>query len=226
MDGSVFVFDPVTRAIAQVSSLSVFILFSAYTIAYLVLQARYSLPAWTTAAAFSEGRRQPWFKLLTFCQVMAFATPLCFVVFVAALDAAAVPRFQAVTRIALAAAVGFAVLSSVHYFVQFVLAAHAPDGDRADALEQLYQLNPKAMIAAVNILGWTLFFALACLFLAPLVRGSVAADVTGWLLALNGVVCLLGMIGYLWRVRLLNLLYFNGMGLAVLAFSLTAFLVL
>ena len=31
------------------------------------------------------------------------------------------------------------------------------------------------------------------------------------------------MAGYLWRIRLLNVLFFNGMGLAVLGFSTVGF---
>jgi hypothetical protein len=86
----------------------------------------------------------------------------------------------------------------------------------------LFQLNPAAVFTAVNILGWTLFFALACLFLAPLFLAAdgTGASFMGALLLLNGVVCLLGLTGYLGRVRALNVMFFNGMGLAVLAFSL------
>jgi hypothetical protein len=150
-----------------------------------------------------------------------------FVAFVAGLDASATPGYEVFTRLALAASVAFAVLSSVYYFVQLAVAAGGREGAEGAGLEQILQLNPRAVFTAVNILGWTLFFAVACLCVGPLfLRGSSGATVLAVLLLANGVVCLLGMAGYLWRVRVLNVLFFNGMGLAVLGISLVGFLVL
>lgn len=220
MNNSVFVFDHLTRTIARLSLLAIFVSFSAYTIAYIMLIIRHEIPKWTSVAAFQEGKGQTWFRLLTFCQVMAFLTPLCFVGFVASLDASATSHYRAVTQIALSAATAFAVLSSVHYFVQLALARTDLTGEHGAGLEHLFQLNPGALITAVNILGWTLFFAIACLCLAPLFHGSAGARVLGALLATNGIVCLLGMVGYLWQVRVLSAVFFNVMGLAVLGFSL------
>jgi len=224
MNGSVFVFGELARTVARLSLLCMFVAFVAYTLAYVVLLVRFRLPAWTTAAAFREGKGQPWFRLLTFCQACAFVTPLFFVAWVAALDASAAPRYETLTHLALSAAVAFAVLSSVYYFVQFALAgadATVPGG------AALTQLNPASVFAAVNVLGWTLFFAVASLCLAPLfLSGGAGTVVLAGLLLLNGVVCLLGMAGYLAHVRALSVVFFNGMGLAVLGFSLAGFLVL
>jgi hypothetical protein len=222
MHGSVFVFEPLARSLARVSLLAVFLTFAAYTAAYVVLLTRYRLPGWTTATRFLQGKGQAWFRLLTFCQACALATPLWFTVFVAALAASVAPRYAVVAYLALAATAAFALLSSVYYVVQLRLGLWAAPEAGADGLEQLFQLNPAAVFTAVNILGWTLFFALACLCLAPLflAAGGTGASFMGALLLLNGIVCLLGLAGYLGRVRTLNVLFFNGMGLAVLAFSL------
>ena len=227
MNGSVFVSGELARTVARLSLLCMFVAFAAYTVAYVVLLVRHRLPAWTTLAAFQDGKSRPWFRLLTFCQACAFVTPLFFVAFVAALDASAARQYQTLTHIALAAAAGFAVLSSVFYFVQLSLARIDLARPESAALEQLCQLNPAAVFPAVNILGWTLFFAVACLCLGPLLLGGTPGTaVLAVLLLLNGVVCLLGMAGYLGRVRALNVLFFNGMGLAVLGFTLVGALVL
>jgi hypothetical protein len=226
MSGSPFVFDHLTGTLARASLGSVFVLFSAYTVAYVLLLGRYRLPRWTGVAGFLAGKGQPWFRLLTFCQACAFLTPLCFTAFAACLAAAAAPRYQAVAFIGLSAAVAFSVLSSVHYFVQFALAGAGPEGAGEAGLGHLFQLNPGAVIAAVNLLGWTVFFALACFALAPLLAGSTRTVAVGALLAVNGVVCVLGAAGYLLHLRALNVLYFNGMGLAVLGFSLAGVLLL
>jgi hypothetical protein len=227
MNGSVFVFTETARTVARLSLLGMFVAFAVYTVAYIVLLVRYRLPAWTGATEFLEGRGQPWFRLLTFCQACAFVTPLFFVAFVAGLDASATSAYAALTRIALAASVAFAALSSVYYFVQLTLASAGPEGAEDAGLAQILQLNPRAVFTAVNILGWTLFFAVACLCVGPLfLGGSAGSGVLAALLLVNGVVCVLGMAGYMGRVRALNVLYFNGMGLAVLGFSLAGFLVL
>jgi hypothetical protein len=227
MNGSVFVLTETARTVVRLSLLCMFLAFAAYTAAYVVLLIRYRLPAWTGPSAFLAGRGQPWFRLLTFCQVCALATPLFFVACVAGLDASVAPRYEALTRIALAASVAFAVLSTVYYFVQLAVAAAGPEGAEAAGLEHVLQLNPCAVFTAVNILGWTVFFPVACLCLGPLfLGGSESSGVLAVLLLGNGVVCLLGVAGYLGRVRALNVLFFNGMGLAVLGFSLAGFVVL
>jgi hypothetical protein len=228
MHGSVLVFDPLARSVARVSLLAIFATFAVYTVAYLILIARYRLPRWTSAAAFLNGRGQPWFRLLTFCQVCALATPLFFVAFVGALSATVAPRYAALGQIALAASTAFAVLSSVYYVVQLRLATGGIDGGGDAWLDHLLQLNPAAVFTCVNIVGWTLFFAIACLCAAPalLAASGAGVAVVGGLLIVNGVICLLGLVGYLGRVRVLNVLYFNGMGVAVLAFSLVGYLVL
>jgi hypothetical protein len=227
MNGSVVLFTETARTVARLSLLCMFLAFAAYTVAYVVLLVRFRLPAWQGPAEFFAGRGRPWYRLLAFCQVCAFATPLLFVIFVAAVDASTVPEYEAFTRIALAASIAFAALSSVYYFIQLALAAGGPEGAEASGLEQILQLNPRAVFTAVNILGWTVFFAVACLCIGPLFLGGAAGSgVVAAFLLMNGVVCVLGMAGYLGRVRALNVLFFNGMGLAVLGFSLAGFLVL
>jgi hypothetical protein len=227
MNGSVSAFGELARVLTRLSLLCMFVAFSLYTVAYVVLLVRYRLPAWTSAAAFLAGRGRPWFRLLTFCQVCAFVTPLFFVVFLAGLDASVGAQYRILTRAGLAAGIAFAVLSSVYYFVQLALAGPAVGGGEGAVVEHLLQLNPRAEFTAVNILAWTVFFAAACLCVAPLfLGGSAAGAVVAVLLLLNGVVCLLGMVGYLGRIRGLNALFFNGMGVAVLGFSLAGFLAL
>jgi hypothetical protein len=230
MSGSVLVLDGLARTIARVSLLAIFVVFTAYTVAYVVLLVRHRIPAWTSVAAFRESRKQPWFRVFTFCQVCALATPLLFLAFAASIGAAAAASAgapdAAPALIATAAATAFALLSTVYYFVQLWLAATDVSRTGEESLSHLFQLNPAAAFTCVNILGWTLFFAVASLCLAPLFRGSAGLDLLCGLLLANGLFCLAGLWGFLWRVRVLNVVFFNGMGLAVLGFSLSGFLFL
>ena len=120
MHGSVFVFEPLARSLARTSLLAMFVSFAAYTAAYVLL-VRYRLPAWSSAAGFLRGRGRPWFRLLTFCQVCALATPLAFVLFVTSLCVSVTPRYAVLALAGLASAVAFATLSTVYYGVQLRL---------------------------------------------------------------------------------------------------------
>jgi hypothetical protein len=223
---TMFSFDILTRQIAKTSLLAMFVLFLAYTIAFLFLVMKIKIPRWTTIAAFENARGQPWFRLLTFCQGIAFLTPLFFLSFVISLNVAVVPGYRALAGIALATAVLFALLSSVYYFIQFALTTLDLSPDANPTLEHLYQLNPRAIITAINILGWAFFFGLSCFCLAPLFIGSAGGNVFAAILLANGLVCWVGLAGYLRKTPFLVSLFSNLMGLAVLAFSLLGFFII
>ncbi len=223
MPEAMFNFDILTRQIAKFSLLAIFILFLAYTFAFLFLVIKLKIPKWTTIAAFEQAKRQPWFKLLTFCQGCAFLTPLFFLSFVISLSVAVVPGYRALAGIALAAAGLFALLSSVYYFIQFTLTMVEASPNANPGLEHLYQLNPKAIITSINILGWAFFFGLSCFCLAPIFFGAAGGNVFAAILLANGLVCWVGLFGYLRKIPSLVSLFSNLMGLAVLAFSLLGF---
>jgi hypothetical protein len=218
-----FIFDLLTGQIAKFSLLAIFITFFAYTVAYILLIIQYKLPKWTSISSFEQGKGQMWFKMLTFCQVMAFLMPLFFLGFVISLNVAVVPRYRVLTEMALSAGILFTLLSSVHYYVQFTLARADFSSNAQPDLEHLYQLNPKAIIASINNLGWTFFFGISCLCLVPLFLGAGNGDVFGVLLLVNGLVCVVGLIGNLGNSRLLTSAYSNLMGLIVLIFSILGF---
>jgi hypothetical protein len=71
--------------------------------------------------------------------------------------------------------------------------------DTTDSLVQFIQAMPDSAMAAINMLGWTLFFGLSQLLLAPVfavgrrrLRRTLRA-----VMAFSGVNCLLGGVGYL-----------------------------
>ena len=87
-------------------------------------------------------------------------------------------------------------------------------------LEQIVQANPISAVAAVNVLGWSLFFGLASLFAAPLFRGRGLARFIAICFWLNAAMCLLGGLGYVLDNTALVFITLNfGMGGAVLGFA-------
>jgi hypothetical protein len=219
-------FSPLARQVASTSLLAMFLAFVIYTVAYIALVTRFEIPKWTTVADFEQQRTGTWFKLLTICQGLAFVTPIFFVGFLASLHTAVPEAYQVLSLMALSSAVLFAAFSSIHYVVQFALARSAPSSNDQLILGHLYQLNPEAVITSVNLLGWTLFFGLSCVLIVPLFLGSTIGNIFASLLLVNAIACCLGLVGYLYRIRLLSFMYFNLMGLAVIAFSITGFMLL
>jgi hypothetical protein len=76
------------------------------------------------------------------------------------------------------------------------------------------------------MLGWTLFFGLSCLFLAPVFSGGGLERLIRFALLANGIIVLLGGIGFVSDLTALVFVTMNlGMGAAVLisTFALTLF---
>jgi hypothetical protein len=145
--------------------------------------------------------------------------PLVVILF-AALHELAVGELRLLARIGLAFGVIFAALTGINYFVQLSAVRLAVVQDATAGLEQIVQANPISAVAAVNVLGWSIFFGLASLFMAPLFAGSRLQTFIRVCLILNGVMCLLGGLGYVLDNKALVFVTLNfGMGGAVLGFS-------
>jgi hypothetical protein len=110
----------------------------------------------------------------------------------------------------------FAVLVGGFYFVQLSAVRLSVLKEQWDGLEQIVQANPYSALSALNMLGWTLFFGLSSLFVAPAFSGGKLARLIRWLFVINGIMCLLGGIGYALEITTLVFFTINfGMGGAV-----------
>ena len=121
-------------------------------------------------------------------------------------------------RIGLSFAIIFAALTGINYFVQLTAVRLAVQKDVPVGLEQIVQANPISAVAAVNVLGWALFFGLASLFAALLFRSRGLPRFIGICLWLNAAMCRSGGFGYTIDNAALVFITLNfGMGGAVLA---------
>lgn len=119
-------------------------------------------------------------------------------------------------RIALSFGVIFAALTGIHYFVQITTVRWQISQGQLAGIEQFLQAKPDSVIAAVNMLGWTLFFGLSSLFVAPVFAGSKLACAIRRLFLANGIFCLLGGVAYVFKIVLLVFVTINlGMGGAI-----------
>jgi len=125
--------------------------------------------------------------------------------------------------------IGFASLFTVcvcmHYFIQISSVRLSIDKGQLDGLTQFIQSNPTSGIAGINLVGWTLFFSLASFFMAPVFSGNRLEKVIRMALICNGIICVLGGIGYVFdNVALIFLTLNFGMGGAVLTATVGMFL--
>jgi hypothetical protein len=117
------------------------------------------------------------------------------------------------SRIALSFAIMFAISVSMHYFVQISSVRLSISRGQTSGLEQFIQANPYSGLAGINLVGWTLFFSLSCLFLAPVFSGGGLNRVIRYALLANAVFCLLGGFGYIMDYAILVGICLNlGMG--------------
>jgi hypothetical protein len=121
------------------------------------------------------------------------------------------------SRISICFATIFAACIGIHYFVQISSVRLSIARGQVAGLEQFIQSNPTSGIAGINMVGWTLFFSLSCFFIAPVFSWSRLNRVIKYAFISNGIICILGGIGYVFDNVILIFLTLNlGMGAAIL----------
>jgi hypothetical protein len=146
-----------------------------------------------------------------------------FVVLVSCIYEMAGVNQKVFTRIALAFAVVFAALIGIHYFIQISAVRLSISKGHLEGIEQFLQGKPDSAVSAVNMLGWTLFFGLSSLFVAPAFSGDMIQRTIRFLFIINAVCCLLAGVGYVVENVALVFLTINlGMGgcVTILSFLL------
>jgi hypothetical protein len=119
------------------------------------------------------------------------------------------PSAKAPCRISLLFALGYAFLSSLHYFVQLGAVRLNLAADRWEHMEPFIQANPLSVMTSVDMLGWTLFLGLSSLFMLPFFSGRKSGRFLKYAFLLNGISCMLAGIGYLFQIDLLTFVCIN-----------------
>jgi len=111
--------------------------------------------------------------------------------------------------------IAFVVTTAVHYFVQISAVRLNILAGETEGLLQFVQEYPISGMAAINMLGWTLFLGLSSLFVALVFSGKGVRNLIRYALLSNAVICLLGGAAYVLDITLLVFLTMNlAMGLA------------
>jgi hypothetical protein len=113
--------------------------------------------------------------------------------------------------------IGFFTLICINYFVQISTVRMQIDIGQTNGLEQFIQANPISGMAAINMLGWTIFFGLSCIFAALALDSAKIEKVIKYALLANGAMMFIGVTGYLLDKAVIVFLCMNlGMGATIL----------
>ena len=199
----------------------IILVFSLFTLAFIAIPLTGPLFIWSNLKNYLTYVRSgsTFFQDLARWMMLLFG-PLIVILFACLYELADGER-RLLARIGLAFGMIFAALTGINYFIQLSTVHLAIARNATSGLEQIVQANPISAVAAVNVLGWSLFFGLASLFMGAIFAGRGLPNYIRACFVLNGIMCLLGGLGYVLDNAALVFITLNfGMGGAVLGFSL------
>jgi len=116
---------------------------------------------------------------------------------------------KVLVRISLLFALGFAILSGLHYFVQLSSVRLNLAAGNFEGIELFLQANPTSVMTSIDMLGWTLFLGLSSLFMVPVFKGERANRILAYAFLLNGISGLMAGLGYVFQIDLLTFICIN-----------------
>jgi hypothetical protein len=142
---------------------------------------------------------------------------ICFVIQVCSINEIAAGTKKYYTKLAELFGIGFLTLICINYFVQISTVRMQIDLGQTNGLEQFIQANPISGMAAINMLGWTVFFGLSCVFAGLALGNTKTEQVIKYAFLANGIMMFLCVTGYLLDNPVVVFLCMNlGMGAAIL----------
>ncbi len=120
-------------------------------------------------------------------------------------------------RIGIHFAVAFSVTISINYFIQFTAVRLQIKEGISEGLSQFVQSFPISGVAAINMLGWTIFFGLSSMFVGFAFSGGRLEKFIKFAFIANAVNSFLGGVGYTLDIFFLTFFtMYLGMGFFVL----------
>lgn len=194
--------------------------FVVFTVCFVAILATSPLFIWTNMADFVAYAEQNgrFFQYLAQFSMLVFG--ILFVALLNSIHEGAPPDKKILSRNSLSFGLIFAALTGINYFVQIsAVRINLAKGHLA-GLEQFLQANPDSAISAINMLGFTVFFGLSSLFVAPVFGDGEAGrleQVIKVAFLLNGIFLLVAGVSFLFQWLVPLFLTINiGMGGAVM----------
>jgi len=146
----------------------------------------------------------------------------CFVIQLSSIEEIIETSKKYYAKIAELFGVGFFVLIGINYFIQLSAVRLQVKAGQTNGLEQFVQANPISAFSAVNMLGWTVFFGLSCIFIALALGSTKIEKIIKYAFFANGFMMISSAIAYILDVTiLLFLCMYPGMGAAVMTATIS-----
>ena len=162
----------------------------AYLAGYIALLAIFSVRPWTNIEEFASELGSPYFNALTGLQILAFLQALFVLVLTIAIYDYAPTNKKILARLGIAFALAFTILSSMHYYIQWVGVRQSILRNDLTGLGLFVQFNFDSPVSAINMLGWMFFYGLTTLVLAPLFKKDRLEAWIRWAFLINGIGCI------------------------------------
>ena len=141
--------------ISSVIGIATFVL---YTFCYIAILVVNPIFIWTNFENYimSVQTTNQIFKHIAMFLMIVYG--VCFLIQVCSISEIAVKAKKYFAKLAELFGIGFLTLISINYFVQLTTVRMQVYTGQTDGLEQFIQANPVSGMAAINMLGWTIFW--------------------------------------------------------------------
>ncbi|MDD3705708.1 MAG: hypothetical protein PHC45_06585 [Clostridiaceae bacterium] len=193
------------------------IAFAAYTICFIAILLVNPVFIWTNFETYVKAVQttNQTFKHIAMLLMILYGA--CFVIQLCSIEEITELSKKYYAKIAELFGIGFFALIGINYFIQISVVRMQIKSGQTNGLEQFIQANPISGIAAINMLGWTIFFGLSCIFVAWAFGNTKIERIIKYAFLSNGIMMLTSAIGYLFDIVIIVFLFMNiGMGVTIL----------
>lgn len=196
--------------------------FIVYIFSFVAIMVINPVFSWTNLNSFIEynNNYNQFYKYLAMWFMLIFG--ISYVVQVVCLGEYADKPKQVFAKLAALFGTGFALLIGINYFIQLTAVRLQLEAGQGQDLAQFVMSYPVSAVAAINMLGWTVFFGVSSIFAALCLGDTKTEKACRRSLLANGIVMLIGCIGYAANsVGVVFLCMYIGLGATVFASSIS-----
>lgn len=195
-------------------SLLTFILYMVGFMAILIVNPPF---VWTNLEDFAEyaNTYNQFYKHMA--EFSMLVSSVFFVILIGAIFDFVSKSRKILVRLSIHFAVAFSITISINYFIQFTAVRLQIREGITEGLSQFVQSFPISGVAAINMLGWTVFFGLSSIFVGFAFSGGKLEKFIKFSFIANAINSFLGCIGYTFDIFALTFFtMYLGMGFFVM----------
>ncbi len=203
---------------ALVSLLSFFV----YIISFICIALNAPIFIWTNLAKFAEYNSQynQIFKHIAMIFMLIYC--ICYVIEMVCLEEWVEQSKRVLAKLAVLFGLGFAILTGINYFIQITSVRFQVQTGKIGGLEQFIMSYPISAVAAINMLGWTVFLGISSLCIAFCFGKSKTENLCKYSFLANALFMLVASAGYIADINVIVFVcMYVGLGGTMLATALS-----